>query len=227
MHASSDPQWSWSLASSLNPLSFGHPLPPPLPAPTLHTGDFSSGDGEHVRVSGLGYSPSTPALGLFYLLNFTEMHAIPHSLTSHLMSGGDAKQFLMFWANFFFFFFLLPGSRIEVSISLTTASSEFLPLPFWTLSALYFANLHSILCWLSPDQKTTSYSVIHSNSIFCSHDCECNSRPTYAYFKKILTNLANITSVLLAAWSTLRSFDITAFPLSWASSSSWAGLSPP
>ena len=126
-----------------------------------------------------------------------------------------------------FFFFLLPGNRIEVSISLTTASSEFLPLPFWTLSALYFANLHSILCWLSPDQKTTSYSVIHSNSIFCSHDCECNSRPTYAYFKKILTNLANITSVLLAAWSTLRSFDITAFPLSWASSSSWAGLSPP
>lgn len=27
----------------------------------------------------------------FILLNFTEMHAIPHSLTSHLMSGGDAK----------------------------------------------------------------------------------------------------------------------------------------
>ena len=86
------------LSAKALPLSVTPFLPVPPTSP-LHTGNFSSGDGEHVRVSGLGYSPSMPALGLFYLLNFTEMHATPHPLTSHIMSGGDAKQFLMFWAK--------------------------------------------------------------------------------------------------------------------------------
>ena len=215
------------LGASLYPWTLSLTVTPFLPVPPtsiLHTGNFSSGDGEHVSVRAWIFSKHASS-GIILSVNFHWNACNPPSfnLTYNVWWGYKTIPNVLGKINFFW----LLGNGIEAAISLTSSCSEFLPLPFWTLSALYFAVLHSILCRLSPDKKTTSYSVIHSNSVFCSHDCECNSRPTCAYLRKKSTNLAKLTSVLLAAWSTLRSFEITVFPLSWASSSSWAGLSPP
>ena len=142
------------LGASLHPWTLSLSVTPFLPLPRPHTAHrwfqrWGWGTCESVRAWIFSKYASS---GIILSVKFHWNACNPpfFNLTSYVWWGCKTVTNIL---GKIIFFFLLSGNGIEVAISLTISSSEFLPLPFWTLSALYFAVLHSILCWLSPDQK--------------------------------------------------------------------------